>query len=132
MHPRQTAIYCRLAHTLPAEPIAAREARSHVRQFLTCHGLADLADDATLLASELVSNALRHACGKPELRISLSSDVLRLEVVDGGPGFPSPRTAEDGDTDGRGLWLVDRMAAHWGFNRANSIKSVWCELAIPA
>ncbi|WTW98798.1 ATP-binding protein [Streptomycetaceae bacterium NBC_01309] len=128
MHTRQT--YCLLAHHLPAEPCAAGEARSYVRRFLDCHGLSTLADDAVLLTSELVTNALRHATGAPELRISLSGNDLRLEVFDGGHGIPSPRTAEDRDTDGRGLWLVDRMATRWGFDRAHGTKSVWCELAL--
>lgn len=128
MHPRPT--FCHLSHQLPADPRAAREARSHVRRFLDCHGLSCLTDDAVLLTSELVTNALLHAAGMPELRISLSGDDLRLEVLDGGPGIPSPRTAADRDTDGRGLWLVDRVATRWGFNRTQASKSVWCELEL--
>lgn len=119
------------SYLLPDHPESAGLARTHVRALLRAYDRTELADDATLLVSELVTNALRHAAGKPELRLDLATKRLRIEVVDAGCGVPSPATDPHPDrTSGRGLWLVERVASRWGFVRTPDTKSVWCELPV--
>ena len=52
-----------LALALPGIPESVPVARSHVRAALGSHGLGEYADDAEIITSELVTNAVQHACG---------------------------------------------------------------------
>lgn len=110
--------------------------RRTLRLILTVHGLIHLADTAELLATELVSNAVRHTEGPAALRVRWSAGVLRIGVWDADPSPPEPPvklaqavTAEEG----RGLELVRACADVWGrqplTRDGNRGKVVWCELA---
>ena len=101
-------------------------------------GLAsELVDSAALLVSELIGNAVRHARPLPGnvLRVSweLARDRLLLRVTDGG-STDQPRMKEAGpqDTRGRGLAIVDAVAAAWGVDRSRHAvgmsSTVWAEL----
>ncbi|WP_372441041.1 ATP-binding protein [Actinacidiphila acididurans] len=95
----------------------------------------DVAETAVLLVSELVTNAVRHSrvAGRYILaRCVLREDALRVEVGDAGDGVPVVRAAGDEAEGGRGLALVDALAAKWGTEpRAYGIgKTVWFELAL--
>lgn len=80
----------------------------------------------TLLVSELVSNAVRHASAEfVDLRAAVTSSAVRVEVGDDGPGFEAtPLPPEPGRTHGWGLYLVDELADRWGVDGAR----VWFEL----
>ncbi|MFI0453085.1 SpoIIE family protein phosphatase [Actinomadura sp. 6N118] len=113
---------------LPADPAAARRARGLIRDQLERWGLGELADSATLLASELVTNAIRHADGRITLRL-VREEGLVVEVFDGTDGRPRIRRCEDGMAEsGRGLHVVGRLARRWGVRRTGEGKAVWCEL----
>jgi len=112
---------------LPATHAAPGLARRYIRAALLGTAHAGLLDEAELLASELVTNAVRHGRGSPVLRIVLT-DRLRLEISDDGPNVPCPRDADGDCTGGRGLWLVEEVARRWGFHREAGVKTVWCEL----
>lgn len=106
------------------------------RQFLAdrCRGWGceDIADDALLVASELVTNALVHAGSHCRLSARLASGVLRLEVRDEGPGVPDPRDTAGTDESGRGLLLVSMLCSAWGVDATGGReKVVWAELASP-
>lgn len=118
-------------HHLPDTPGSAGLARTHVRAFLFAHNLPHLYNDAALLTSELVTNALLHAPGPPELRLELRPDALRLEVLDTSPKFPTLRPPTPDSLSGRGLLLVESLAAKWGVTSTSTHKSVWCELPLP-
>ncbi|MFF8832657.1 ATP-binding protein [Streptomyces sp. NPDC015131] len=93
------------------------------------------AEDVLLVVSELVTNACLHAEGPEELRVSLDSKVLRLEVEDRGAGQPAPRTPHRaGRPGGHGMFIVQRLCLDWGVVRADDApgKTVWAELAAPA
>jgi hypothetical protein len=111
-------------------PQAARQARSLVCQTLTAWGLAALADTAALLVSELTTNAARHASRPIGLRLVLT-DQLLCEVSDDSHALPTLRDAPTGSESGRGLNLVNILAARWGSTRASTGKVVWFELALP-
>lgn len=103
------------------------------RAFLGDHcrhwGCGDVLADATLVASELVTNALLHADGSCELRVALTDTTLRVQVFDGGAGTPDPRLSDDQDEHGRGLLLVSVLCTAWGVETLDpGGKIVWAEL----
>lgn len=116
--------------TLPATAAAAGRARDTVRGVLTGWGLDGEADTATLLVSELVTNAVRHAGTSLDITVLHTDDCLRVAVSDG-EGSHWPRLVEpDLDAEGgRGLWLVDQLASSWGISAEEHGKAVWFELA---
>ena len=115
--------------TLAATPTAARRAREFTRQVLGDWGLGHLLDVATLLVSELVTNALRYAQEPVGLRL-LRLDALCCEVVDGDSRLPRMREADAWDEGGRGLQLVARLARRWGTRPTPEGKAVWFELPL--
>jgi anti-sigma regulatory factor (Ser/Thr protein kinase) len=94
----------------------------------------ELRSDASLLASELVTNGVRY--GRPEirLRLQIEADRLRIEVQDGGgpmPQWVAPGTPS-GQPRGRGLVIVNHLASSWGVAETDPPggKSVWFELTL--
>ena len=116
---------------LPSELTSASRARTVIRRPLRRWGLADLLPTAELLVSELVTNAVRYAQGKIELRLVRENDVLFCEVLDDSAALPRLRHPDDSDERGRGLQVVSQLAHRWGARRAASGKVVWCELPLP-
>ncbi|MFJ3309498.1 ATP-binding protein [Streptomyces sp. NPDC086549] len=113
--------------SLPWSPSACALARTAIRDVLPRWGLGQLVPIAELLVSELVSNALRHAAGPLRLTLERVSDV-RCLVSDGSSRPPRPTEAGPADEHGRGLTLVDMLAARWGCEHGPVGKSVWFEL----
>ncbi|HLW45627.1 MAG TPA: response regulator [Acidimicrobiales bacterium] len=89
---------------------------------------ASIADDAAVVVSELVANALVHVRSGCELTVGLRGDVLRIEVVDHGGGMPDLQDATLNDEHGRGLLLVSMLCTAWGTEPLDDGKSVWAEL----
>jgi anti-sigma regulatory factor (Ser/Thr protein kinase) len=95
----------------------------------------EILDDALLLISELVTNAVRH--GSPPILLALECDGegLRVRVRDGAPALPRPRDSIPEDEGGRGLALVDALSDAWGaepvVDEHGGGKSVWFELRNP-
>jgi hypothetical protein len=91
-------------------------------------------DVAALLVGELFSNSLRHSgSGAPgetvTVAVETAGDVIRVEVTDRSePGVPEPRAAGSGAEDGRGLHLVARLAARWGWRRRGGRTVTWLEM----
>ncbi|HEY9329549.1 MAG TPA: ATP-binding protein [Streptomyces sp.] len=97
-----------------------------------------LAEDAELVLSELVTNAVRVPVPGDRMvgvRIECRGrgDFLRLEVSDAGAGRPEVRRPDELDKGGRGLLLVEALAHRWGVDvrRAGIGKTVWAELLAP-
>jgi anti-sigma regulatory factor (Ser/Thr protein kinase) len=115
-----------------ARPAAIGRARQDVEDALASNDVdARTSEDAMLLVSELVTNAVRHArTGRFEVRLQVRPERLRIEVQDDGLGF-EPRVAPSRDgTGGYGLLLVDRVADRWGVAR-DARGVIWLELDRP-
>lgn len=117
-------------------PTAIGCGRDHARQVLGEWGLVHLADDAVLLVSELLTNALRAslALRTPTpivLRLLANDRQLIIEAWDTWTdGFDISRRASDPE-HGRGLTVVAALSKRWGAGRiSREYKAVWCELAI--
>jgi anti-sigma regulatory factor (Ser/Thr protein kinase) len=116
-----------------ADPSEVGRARRWVRSRLLALGAdptAGYAETLVLLVSELVTNAVVHAGGAAELRLLWPQDVgpVRVEVADASDTAPRPRHACPGATSGRGLELVELLAARWGWSQEGAGKLVWCEV----
>jgi len=121
---------------IPNDVRAVTVSRRTLRLILTMHGLINHVDVAELLATELVSNAVRHTKGPAALRVRWAAGVLRIGAWDADPEPPEPPGPLDQlaeREDGRGLVLVRACADLWGWQplsrHGNRGKYVWCELA---
>ncbi|MEU8589212.1 SpoIIE family protein phosphatase [Streptomyces sp. NPDC048664] len=115
---------------VPADPSAVHEVRENTARRLDAWGLDDLAFTTELIASELVTNAIRHACGPIGLRL-IRDRTLICEVSDGGNTSPHMRRAHTTDEGGRGLFLVAQLAQRWGTRYTATGKTIWAEQLIP-
>jgi len=117
--------------TLPPVPRAVPVSRQWVRETLALWRLADAAEPAEHLVSELVTNAIRHAHDGASVVVLLmyAAGKMRLEVRDHDPvNLPLVKIPGSLNIGGRGLVLVEALADHWGVRVTDSGKSVWCEL----
>ncbi|MFE1957277.1 ATP-binding protein [Streptomyces sp. NPDC059479] len=126
---------CSVVLRWSSHPRCVALARLELRKALAGWGLSELEDSAVLIVSELLSNAGLHAKVTPEqiieTRYFRSSGALRIEVHDGSPERPQPRTPDPEATDGRGLLLVDALADEWGVaDRAGPGKMIWASLSL--
>ncbi|WP_024936382.1 ATP-binding SpoIIE family protein phosphatase [Actinomadura welshii] len=117
------------AWDLDPEPGTVRWVRAQVAARLAGWGLEFLTDTAQLLVSELVTNALVHGAGSLGLRM-VRGRTLLCEVRDDGADLPHLRHADATDESGRGLQLVNHLAARWGTHRVEGGKIVWFEQCI--
>ena len=114
---------------LPAHPTSARRARRFVVDAVHRLHWDAVAEIAELLVSELVSNAVLHAGTELRLRVTADGLCLRVEVMDASPAPALRRSYSESSTTGRGLALVEALAARWGSDPVvGDGKSVWFEL----
>ena len=120
----------RFALEVPRDAEAPARARRAVRERFARELTSSELDDATLIISELVSNALEHGEGAIRLRLAVDRRGMQGEVVDDGAGFEA-EAREQGvqELRGRGLWLVSILATTWGIHDGSS--HVWFELEFP-
>lgn len=116
---------------LAAQPVTVSRARRLIEQTLAGWGLSALGEVAQLLATELITNAIRYATRPIELRL-LRTRTLLCEVRDDDHFLPTLREADGLDENGRGLFLVSRLARRWGVSRTTHGKVVWFELDLGA
>lgn len=105
------------------------EARRFTKERLRTWGLDGLADTAILMVSELVTNAILHGGEGAVLTLVVADLKLRAEVRDSSPALPVVRSYSDTATTGRGMVIVDALAASWGTVPVDGGKVVWFELA---
>ncbi|MEU7057009.1 SpoIIE family protein phosphatase [Streptomyces sp. NPDC046197] len=115
---------------VPADPSAVRVARNNASRQLSLWGLEELAFTTELIVSELVTNAIRHACDPITVRL-IHERTLICEVSDASNTSPHLRRALSTDEGGRGLFLVAQVAQRWGTRYTSSGKTIWTELSLP-
>ncbi len=81
---------------------------------------------AVLIVSELAANAILHAGGVLSLQVQHDQRRVRVEVADASPVFPGP--VKVSTMSGRGLQLIEALAAAWGAESRSWGKIVWAEL----
>jgi len=116
---------------LALDPVEAGRARAVVREQLHGWDLAQLADNAALMVSELVTNAVRHSHSRHVALRLVRGDTLLCEVDDDDHTLPNLLSTGPDDEFGRGLRVVSALAREWGTSRTNAGKTVWFELTLP-
>jgi anti-sigma regulatory factor (Ser/Thr protein kinase) len=105
-------------------------ARAELRRWLHERGCI-AADDAALVLSELVTNAMVHAQAGCTIEMELDDDCLRLAVRDPSPAPPVTGVVGPRDIGGRGLHVVRAIATAWGWEPTIDGKTVWARLDAP-
>ncbi|MFE0090009.1 SpoIIE family protein phosphatase [Streptomyces sp. NPDC058991] len=111
---------------LPSDPAVVSTARSLVTRQLASWALDEAAFATELIASELVTNAIRYASAPVRLRL-IRDHVLTCEVSDGSSTSPRLRHARTTDEGGRGLLLVAQCSERWGTRYTEDGKTIWAE-----
>ena len=115
--------------TLEMDERAPGRARQFLREARCQAHNASVLDEAVLLMSELVTNAMRH--GAPPIRTEVScraTSGMQVRVSDGDPTAPTARYAGPDDQSGRGVGLVDMLSDAWGVDPTPNGKTVWFRL----
>jgi anti-sigma regulatory factor (Ser/Thr protein kinase) len=126
---------------LSASPGVAGQARSFTRQALACWDLAELTDDAQVIVTELLANAIQHAGpGRPGVRpqaraaalglwLLRQADGLMCVVTDPSDLVPALQQPTGTGECGRGLHVVHALSDHWGWTLLREHgKAVWAIL----
>jgi anti-sigma regulatory factor (Ser/Thr protein kinase) len=121
------------SHDVDGDPAAVAVARQFLRRTLADWQVGEeLTDDATLCLSELVTNAIIHSYSGCVVRVVLHDGVLTTTVRNWDPA-PAPSVAAVADplqVHGRGLQVVDAVAARWGHRLDPEGASVWFALDV--
>ena len=130
-----------IARNEPMSSVSIPHARGSVSA--ARHALADeldangvgtpMRDEAVLVLSELVSNAIKHAAplpsGESAVRWEVRDDLLHIEITDGGAGTrPRASVASPSALGGRGLDIVRTVSVDWGVTEGDGSVTVWAEL----
>jgi hypothetical protein len=113
--------------SLPGEPSSVPAARRFVREVLAEWDRPELEEAGTLLASELVSNAVLHARTSVEVELMDGTEVL-LVVADCSSTLPVMRRHSRVSATGRGLWLLDQYSLRHGLVVTHEGKQLWSVL----
>ncbi|MGW3124233.1 ATP-binding protein [Streptomyces sp. NPDC001107] len=118
---------------LPSRPESAATARRLTQVVvLRQWGLTPkMTEDAVLLVSELVGNAVRHTGARVfGLRMRRRRGWIRIEVRDPSRGLPCLMPVQETDISGRGLFLVDKLSDRWGVDLLPRGKTTWFEMRV--
>jgi PAS domain S-box-containing protein len=122
-----------LSVVLDADPRNVGRARGVLRDALLRSGAEQLVESATLLLSEIVTNAFVHVGTEVLLRVLSTKEAVRVEVEDAGAHLPARRHYAGTAGTGRGLQLIDDLADRWGADAHSTGKTVWFEMGdLPA
>ncbi|MGA4797232.1 SpoIIE family protein phosphatase [Streptomyces lavendulocolor] len=134
---RSSVITARAAATFEPVGRSVATARAFVRDTLQGWGYTDVVDDAVVLTSELVTNAVIHAGTAADVLCLRTENGVRIEVADRYPEREVPlqgssRSVTDPDSEnGRGLLLCAALASRWGVEYSPTRKQVWFQLDLP-
>ena len=119
--------------SLPSDPRAPRQARALFDQNACAAHNPFAVDEARLLVSELVANAVTYGAPPVILHIRCIDGVgLRVGVSDSDPRVPAPLVTGSEAESGRGLRLVELLSDAWGVDAHDGGKQVWFRLNVPS
>ena len=111
---------------LLSDPSAPGHARRAVAERFAAHPRVD---DLLVCVSEVVTNAVKHARSASEMRVRQLGGTVRVEVIDGdAQQRPAVSEPDPLAPSGRGLRILDQLAARWGSHPTGDGKAVWFEL----
>jgi anti-sigma regulatory factor (Ser/Thr protein kinase) len=125
-----------VAQVYPPQAEAVRDARwlcvDYLQQVLLGddYAIESTLDDARLVVSELVTNAIRTETSEVRLEVDAAPDHVRIAVTDADPAVPVVAVATPSADHGRGLWIVDQIARRWGTTTLAAGKQVWAEIPL--
>ncbi|MCK8675822.1 SpoIIE family protein phosphatase [Streptomyces lichenis] len=134
---RSSVITARAAATFEPVGRSVATARAFVRDTLQGWGHTDVVDDAVVLTSELVTNAVIHAGTSADVLCLRAEHSVRVEVADRYPEREvplqgsGPAVADPDRENGRGLMLCAALATRWGVDYSPTRKHVWFQLDLP-
>ena len=115
--------------TLPPHPTSPAAGRRFVADVLWQRGFAtEIIDDAVLLTSEAVTNAVVHAGTPIDVVVTVDAAMARVEVHDRHPDLPVVRDPAGDAASGRGLRVIAAMAEAWGVQPSGDGTCLWFEL----
>ena len=119
---------------------SSRTAREFATNTLRSWGLDDLVDDAVVIISELVTNAVRHGlppyaatAGDPPIKLTLVRQGRFVVCIVSDPSDQNPkvRPADDVCENGRGLHVIEGLSRVWGWTPLPGAgKAVWAALSV--
>jgi anti-sigma regulatory factor (Ser/Thr protein kinase) len=124
-------------HTYACSPAAAGSARAWLLSALAAQlppheQTAEVLDEAELVVSELVTNAVLASCSITTVTITTDRSCVRIGVTDDAPGRPTLLHAATDAVRGRGLAIVCMLARDWGVTPVDpGGKEVWAEISLP-
>lgn len=107
---------------------ALASTRHAVRDYLARSGMSHT-EEAELVVDELVVNAIVHAGGDIRVTVECGQGRTLVTVHDGSRVIPAPAPLHRSRSGGRGLRIVEALAARWGVDPRSDGKNVWVELA---
>lgn len=101
-----------LEGTLDA-PLAARRFVQEHWEAMAANDVSATEADATLVVSELVTNAVQAGAARITVQIRTEDGWLALRVIDDAEGWPEEHHSELDDVRGRGLFITAQVADRW-------------------
>jgi anti-sigma regulatory factor (Ser/Thr protein kinase) len=119
----------RTTRSFPHEPESVPAARRFATKALR-GSLPETLEAVELMVSELATNCIRHTDSGFELTITRTGHDIRIEATDQAGGTPTMRSPKPTDPSGRGLKIIDMLAAEWGVRADSPLgKTVWFTIA---
>lgn len=107
-------------------PDSPSKVRNFTREHMVAWGCSDMVPEAQLCLDELVTNAILHARSSCRVEILRKKGEIVAKVHDSCSGAPVERPHSLDSLGGRGLHLVQALAARWGWEPEPGGKVVWC------
>lgn len=93
-------------------------------------GVDAVAPDVQTVISELVTNAVRAGARRVSLALDAHHTYVRIATSDDAPGVPAKQHPTPDQNHGRGLLVVDALAARWGVDHEHGAKTVWADVLL--
>jgi anti-sigma regulatory factor (Ser/Thr protein kinase) len=122
------------SRSFSSDPASTRSARHFVLHAVG-NAPGGVRDAIAVMVGELTMNAVQHARTGFGVTVDLTDGTLRVEVTDSGGDYPAAGPMPPPSSSrGRGLPIVDSLAADWGITWSPPApgKTVWFEIAVPA